>query len=140
MAKEDIIEHQFDKLTAERQQEIARMGGIASAKARKEKATMQEQARLLLSLAVKNPKLKKTMNELGIEETHQTNQMAMIIAMMNKAISKGDVQAYNSLQATIGEQPVAKVEQNIDANISTKQKNAIDDVIGQMKPIKEDDM
>lgn len=110
MAKEDIVEHQFDNLTAERQQEIASMGGKASAEARKQRKTMKEQAELLLSLAVKNPKLKKTMSDLGIDEDEQNNQMAMIIAVMNKAISKGDIQAFNSLQATIGEKPVEKVE------------------------------
>lgn len=110
MAKEDIVEHQFDNLTAERQQEIASMGGKASAEARKQRKTMKEQAELLLSLAVKNPKLKKAMTELGIDEDEQNNQMAMIIAVMNKAITKGDIQAFNSLQATIGEKPIEKVE------------------------------
>lgn len=105
MAKEDIVEHQFNNLTAEQQQKIASMGGKASAEAKKKRKTMKEQAELLLSLAVKNPKLKKAMENLGIEEDEQTNQMAMIIAMMNKAISKGDVQAFTSLQATIGEKP-----------------------------------
>ena len=138
MAQEDLIP--MSERTKEEQKEIARKGGIASGEARRMKKTMKEQAQLLLSLAVKNPKLKKTMTELGLEDDEQTNQMAMIIAMMNKAISKGDVSAFNSLQATIGEQPIAKVEQNIETNISTKQKNAIDDVIGQMKPLKEDDM
>ena len=110
MAKEDIVEHQFDNLTAERQQEIASMGGKASGEARRQRKTMREQAELLLSLAVKNPKLKKAMTELGIDEDEQNNQMAMIISVMNKAITKGDIQAFNSLQATIGEKPIEKVE------------------------------
>lgn len=110
MAKEDIVVHQFDKKTAEEQQAIARMGGKKSGEVRRQKKTMREQAELLLSLAVKNPKLKKAMADIGIEDDEQTNQMAMIIAMMNKAISKGDVSAFNSLQATIGEKPIEKVE------------------------------
>lgn len=110
MAKEDIVEHQFNKLTAERQQKIASMGGKASAEAKKKRKTMKEQAELLLSLANKNDKVKKVMDNLGIPEDEQNNQMAMIISMMNKTISKGDVSAFNTLQATIGEKPVEKVE------------------------------
>lgn len=96
--------------TTEEQRTIATMGGIASGEARRKRKTMREQAELLLSLAVKNPKLKKAMTELGIDEDEQNNQMAMIISVMNKAIAKGDIQAFNSLQATIGEKPIEKVE------------------------------
>ena len=97
-------------LTSEEAQEIGRKGGIASGEARKEKKKMKDQAELLLSLAVKNPKLKKVMQDLGLDEEEQTNQMAMIISVMNKAITKGDVQAFNTLQATIGEKPIEKIE------------------------------
>ena len=40
MAKEDIVEYQFDNRTAEEQQNIARQGGKASGEARRKKATM----------------------------------------------------------------------------------------------------
>lgn len=96
--------------STEEAREIGRKGGLASGEARRKRKTMREQAELLLSLAVKNPKLKKAMSELGIDEDEQNNQMAMIIAVMNKAITKGDIQAFNSLQATIGEKPIEKVE------------------------------
>jgi hypothetical protein len=96
--------------TTEEQREIASMGGKASAEARRKRKSMKEQAELLLSLAVKKPKLKSVMSELGLDEEEQTNQMAMIISVMNKAITKGDVQAFNTLQATIGEKPVEKIE------------------------------
>ena len=102
--------------TTEEQRAIATQGGIASGVARRKKKTMREQAELLLSLAVKNTKMKKAMSDLGIEETEQTNQMAMIISMMNKAITKGDVQAFNSLQATIGEKPIEKIEADVTNN------------------------
>lgn len=100
----------FNELTEEEQRKLASKGGKASVEARRKKKTMREQAELLLSLANKNPKIEKVMNELGIEKEDQTNQMAMIISMLNKTISKGDVQAFNSLQATIGEKPVDKIE------------------------------
>ena len=71
-------------MTEKQQRAIASKGGKASQEARKKRKTMKEQAELLLSLAVKNPKLKKAMSELGIDEDEQNNQMAMIISVMNK--------------------------------------------------------
>ena len=49
MAKEDIVKYQFNNRTAEEQQEIARQGGIASGKARQEKATMKKTLEMLLN-------------------------------------------------------------------------------------------
>ena len=103
MAKEDLIP--FTERSEDEVKEMNRKGGINSGITRRKKKTMREQAELLLSLSVKNPKLKMKMKELGLDEDEQTNQMAMIISIMNKAISKGDVNAFNSLQATIGENP-----------------------------------
>ena len=40
MAKEDIVKYQFGKRTAKEQQEISKLGGIASGEARRKKATM----------------------------------------------------------------------------------------------------
>lgn len=48
MAKEDIVNYQFDKRTAEEQQMIARKGGIASGIVRKQKATMKETLKQML--------------------------------------------------------------------------------------------
>lgn len=48
MAKEDIVNYQFDKRTAEEQQKIARKGGIASGVVRKQKATMKETLKQML--------------------------------------------------------------------------------------------
>lgn len=128
--------------TTEEVREIAKKGGIASGIARKKKKTMRENAELLLSLGVKNDKLKKVMNELGIDEEEQTNQMAMLISMLNVTLKGGNgaVQAFNSLQATVGEKPIEEIRQTIDTTIVDKQKNAIDDVVSVMKPLNEDDM
>jgi hypothetical protein len=48
VAKEDIVKYQFDKRTAEEQHEIAVAGGIASGKARQEKATFKKTLEMLL--------------------------------------------------------------------------------------------
>ena len=80
-------------------------GGIASGKARKEKKLIKENIELLLSLPIKSNKTKEQLKELGIDETEMNNQMALVIAMYQKAL-KGDVQAFNTLRDTIGQKPV----------------------------------
>ena len=95
--------------TKEEQREIARQGGIASGKARKEKKLFKEQIQLLLSLPLKDEKAKKQLEKLGIDTDNIDNQMAMVIAMWQKAI-KGDVQAFNTLRDTAGEKPKDLVE------------------------------
>lgn len=129
MANEENLINLRDR-TPEERKEIARKGAEATNEIKKKKKTMKEQAELLLSLAVKNPKLKKKMEELGLDEENQTNQMAMIISIMNKTIAKGDVQAFNTLQATIGEKPVEKVEISKSTDESIKK---IDDYICKKK-------
>ena len=94
----------MNERSKEEQRKIATMGGIASGESRRLKKTMKEQAELLLSLSNNNPEILCQMKGLGIDTENQTNQMALIIAMYLKA-SQGDVQAFNTLQATIGEKP-----------------------------------
>ena len=69
MAKEDIVKYQFDKRTAEEQQEIARQGGIASGKVRQEKATMKKTLEMLLDTVpnIKGNEEGKTFRELSTE-------------------------------------------------------------------------
>ena len=89
------------QLTGEEQ----KMGGIASGKARKEKKLIKDNIELLLSLPIKNNKMKEQLKQLGIEESEMNNQMAMVIAMYQKVL-KGDVQAFNTLRDTLGQKPV----------------------------------
>lgn len=63
MAKEDIVKYQFGKRTAKEQQEISKQGGIASGKARQEKATMKKALEMLLD--EQNKKSGKTYRELA---------------------------------------------------------------------------
>ena len=67
VAKEDQIErYRFDNRTAEEQREIARQGGIASGKARKEKATMLSTLRKLLDEEGKGGMTYREMATLGL--------------------------------------------------------------------------
>lgn len=128
MAKEDIVKHQFNNLTAEKQQEIASMGGKASGKAKKERKLIATQLELLLSLPLKDEKAKAKLQNLGIDPNNIDNQMAMIIAMWNKAI-KGDVQAFNSIRDTVGEKPRDNVDFSVDS--SKKLKDVFEQIGGE---------
>lgn len=66
MAKEDIVKYQFNNRTAEEQQTIATMGGIASGKARKEKATMKKTLEMLLDEKNKKGKTYRELSTLGL--------------------------------------------------------------------------
>lgn len=102
-------------LTSEEAQKMGSKGGKASVEARRKKKLMKDQIELLLSLPfpdVKDrsgKKLKETFKQLGIDEDNIDNQMAMVIAMWQKAI-KGDVQAFNTIRDTVGEKPTDKIE------------------------------
>lgn len=106
MANEQNLKPSEYQLT----QEEAKKGGIASGIARRNKKAMRENAELLLSLPLQQGKLKEQIRSLGIEDEEITNQMALIVSLFQKAM-KGDVTAFNSLQATVGEKPTERIEQ-----------------------------
>lgn len=101
MAKEDIIKYQFDNRTAEEQQQIAIMGGIASGKARKEKATMKATLEKLLDTKAKD----------GDTYRHKAT-----LGLIQGAI-KGNAQNYRTILETLGE--LVQVEEvQINQNIT----------------------
>lgn len=116
MAKEDIVKYQFDKLTAEEQQEIASKGGKASVEARRKRKTFKEQTELLLSLPLKDKNAKSKLKKLGIDTENLDNQMAMLVVQLNKAM-KGDMQSVTFFRDIVGEKPKEKVE--LEGNINT---------------------
>lgn len=95
--------------TKEEQRIIAIQGGKASGEARRRKKNMRECLQLLLSLDVKNPKVREQLAKLGVEDEQMTNEMAMMVSALNKA-TKGDIQAMNFVRDTSGQQITNKVE------------------------------
>lgn len=81
--------------TTEEQREIARKGGIASGKARKERKTFKEELLLLLS--------------------EGDTQEKISLAILQKAMN-GDIKAYESIRDTVGEKP----KENIDLAVKKK--------------------
>ena len=82
--------------TKEEQREIARKGGIASGKARKERKTLKEELLLLLS--------------------EGDTQKKVSLAVLQKALD-GDIQAFNTIRDTIGEKPTDKIEADLSTTI-----------------------
>lgn len=107
MAKDDLVS--LADRTTEEQHKIAVAGGKASGEARRRKKNMKECLSLLLQLDIKNPKVKDKLRELGVTDEEMTNEMAMMVSVMNKAM-KGDIQAVNFIRDTSGQQITNKVE------------------------------
>ena len=89
MAKEkQIEEYRFDKRTPEEQREIARQGGIASGKARREKATMRKTLEKMLDETYKN--------------TGMTYRDMATLGLIKGAV-KGNAQNYKTIMEVLGE-------------------------------------
>ena len=89
MAKEkQIEEYRFDNRTPEEQREIARKGGIASGKARKEKATMKATLEKMLDETYKN--------------TGMTYRDMATLGLIKGAV-KGNAQNYKTIMEVLGE-------------------------------------
>ena len=113
--------------TKEEARERGRNGGIASGKARKQRKAMKEQMEMLLSLPLKDTSIKGKFKKLGIDTGDMNNQMALVVALYQKAL-KGDTSAMNIIREVIGE----RVQQvSIETNVDDKVKelnNILDDI------------
>lgn len=109
MAKKKGAPQNLDPVRTKEEARVrGRAGGIASGKARRKKKTMKAAAKLLLDMAVANPSVERKMLEYGIPEEEITNQMAIMVAMVNQA-TKGNVKAAAFLRDTIGESPAERM-------------------------------
>lgn len=95
--------------TKEEQREIAIKGGKASGEARRKNRNMKECLKMLLSLDVKSPKAREQLKALGIDNEEMTNEMALMVSMLNKAL-KGDKGCAEFIRDTSGQQIVNKTE------------------------------
>ena len=109
MANEENLTQMGKHLTREEAQKIGSLGGKASVKARRERKALREQMIMLLSLPLKNDKIKDKLKELGIKESDMNNQMAMSVSMYQQAL-KGNPKAYELIRDTIGEKPVEQIQ------------------------------
>lgn len=91
MANENLIP--LNKRTKDDQREIQKKGGIASGKARREKADLKKKVNQILEMDVFSPQLKEMLEEKGLSATNQT---AVATVLLQKAL-KGDMRAIELL-------------------------------------------
>lgn len=86
--------------TTEEQREIARKGGIASGKARKEKRQLKDELEILMQ---------------NISKDGRTYQELISTALVKEAL-KGNTKAYEIIRDTLGQKPI-EVQQIIETPI-----------------------
>ena len=97
--KENLISQR--ERTKEKQREIAKMGGIASGEARREKRTFREMVQKISAMGAP-AKVLKALKEQGISEEDATYQAATVLKMFHEAMS-GNVAAFNAIVNVSGE-------------------------------------
>ena len=91
MSSENLIP--LNERTKDEQRKIQKKGGIASGKARREKADLKKKVNEILAMDVFSPQLKETLEEKGLSATNQT---AVVTVLLQKAL-KGDMRAIELL-------------------------------------------
>ncbi|MGU8074002.1 hypothetical protein ACS60R_05920 [Streptococcus suis] len=84
----------FHQRTESEQREIRRKGGLASGKARRQKADLKKAFQILLTSEVKNEQMKSLLLNM---ELAPTNEMALSLVMLQKAL-QGDVSAFKQIK------------------------------------------
>lgn len=130
----------FDKNQSRKEAEKnGKKGGIESGKIRRRKRTLREIADLILSKKI-TPRTIEILSKFYPDEKPEqiTNDMAMVMRQVEKAIRKGDTRAYEVLQATVGEKPVDKViNLNADLELDEQDEEMLKEVAKKQFSLKE---
>ena len=108
----------FDKMSEREQKEIARKGGTASGRARRENKVMRDTLEMILGLSLKKGEKANVESVQSLAELKGKNisvQEAIAIAMAQRAM-KGDVSAVAFIRDTTGQKPTDKVEMSGEIN------------------------
>jgi hypothetical protein len=113
------------KLSTTERQEIARKGGIASGKAKEQKKTMQELAKMIANCKPSKG-IQKQIKEIfpEMESEDITNSTLMLSKVFEKAVKDQDIKAFEVFRDTAGMKPVDKQEiisHNINEEIPNKE-------------------
>lgn len=122
--KENLIPQ--SERTKEEQREIARLGGIASGKARKQRKLMQEVANNILNMPLKDGTIDEIRNLAEVRGLNITVQEAILISMVKKAL-KGDSKAAAYVRDTAGQMPTSNIE------VKTEVSSKLADIMEQLK-------
>jgi hypothetical protein len=99
--------------------EELRKGGIASGEARRQKKTLREKAKLLMSLSIQDQKELLKAQELGLNTEDVDIEMMNLIHMLNiiKKENFNSVGAFNTLKELTDEQVETNEAPSININI-----------------------
>lgn len=114
--------------TKDEQREIARLGGIASGKARREKQKTQQILSDLLSIKNKDLAMfQKLASKLGLDGDTSIHEVFTMVCLLN-AVKKGDLQDLERLSKLLGEQTeIADTEAQKQAAFLDAVKKAVTD-------------
>ena len=99
--------------TPKEAREYGRMGGKASAEARRKRKSFQEQAQEFLHLPLDDKEIQEFTSLKDIKGKNLEAMTAMLAVVTQKALT-GDLQAIAFLRDTAGEKPLERVEVNAD--------------------------
>lgn len=83
---DNIKNHSFDKIAADKQRAIAQKGGRASVISRRKKKTVKEIFRAIGDLPVNEKQIQKQLDVMGIPREDQTWEMAVAASALIKAM------------------------------------------------------
>ena len=99
-----------DMLSEEELRKMASNGGKKSAEVRKQKKTMRKALEMLLYDVKLDEQTKERLRAQGITNEDDFNHQMVITRSLIAKAEAGDVQAYNTICAMIGEKPVDNIE------------------------------
>ena len=99
--------------------EEAKRGGIASGEARRQKKSLREKAKLLMSLSIQDQKELLKAQELGLEKEDIDIEMMILIHMLNiiKKENFNSVGAFNSIKELVEDKEEEKGTPIVNINI-----------------------
>ena len=103
MANENKNLIPFNERTENEQREIARQGGIASGKARREKKTIQKILADLLDSEIKDsPQFAKLASKMGVESDKSVKDIFTMVCLLN-SVKSGNLGDLERLSKLLGE-------------------------------------
>lgn len=105
--------------TSEEARINGRKGGLASGEARRQKKSLREKAKLLMSLSIQDQKELLKAKQLGLKEEDVDIEMMNLIHMLNiiKKENFNSVGAFNTLKDLTDEQVESNETPNVQINI-----------------------
>jgi len=101
----------FNELTEEEHRQIASKGGKASVEARREKKLLRE-----------------LLDEALSKKTETGNKYVDITKSLIEQAAQGNVKAFEVIRDTLGQKPVDRIDQNINANVNSYKELSVEEL------------